>query len=361
MADKPREVLFLSPTGIEVRKIDDTYTPTGEQSLVRVSYSGVNPADIKHNTLGLHSSVAGYDMSGEVIAVGPSSRFSVGDKICGANLPGHARELWKGAHQDYAIAQGRCFYKVPAGLGMIEAAGLPAVVQTAADALFNLFGLAFADAGITGTEKQSVLIWGAASGVGLAGVQLAKAAGHAPIFVTASAKHHAKLRELGADACFDYHDEDVVDQIKKEFGKRGVTPRYAFDTVGAGIFGPDHAAGKSSPAIVERCFKDEGGSIHPGTQFACTLPIPEQEMWQMVLATRDKDFNPFGGVVSEEWQVRIVESTLWALKNYGHGKFVIPKLSVAKGIDEAIAGIERSAGGQLSMEKIVVEHPISRI
>lgn len=75
MADQPRKVIFLSPSGPTVKEIRETYTPQGSQSLVRVEYSGVNPADIKHASIGMHSSVSGYDFAGTVVAVGPNSPF----------------------------------------------------------------------------------------------------------------------------------------------------------------------------------------------------------------------------------------------------------------------------------------------
>ncbi|KAL1591764.1 hypothetical protein SLS60_011763 [Paraconiothyrium brasiliense] len=264
MANQLREVIYLAPEGPVIKTITDEYHPDNSQALIKVHYSGINPADIKHLTLGLHSSVAGYDLSGEIIVAGTSSNFKVGDKVFGANPAGPHRPLYRGAHQDFVIADGPNFYKVPLGrMSMAEAAALPIVTQTAADGLFNVLGLSFPSAGFGGIEKQTLLIWGATSAVGVSAVQLAKAAGHGPILVTASAKHHTTLKGLGADACFDYHDEDVVEQVRKELQNNGKRPVYAFDTVGARVFGPDEAREKSSPELVTACIQASGDDQAP--------------------------------------------------------------------------------------------------
>ncbi len=46
MADTTRTVIYLSPTGPFLKDISEKYQPTGNQSLLRVDYSGINPADI---------------------------------------------------------------------------------------------------------------------------------------------------------------------------------------------------------------------------------------------------------------------------------------------------------------------------
>ncbi|KAH7146828.1 hypothetical protein B0J13DRAFT_524566 [Dactylonectria estremocensis] len=331
MADQPREVIYLSTEGPEIRKITDKYQPQDSQFLVKVEYSGINPADIKHLTLGLHSSVAGYDLSGEVISAGPSSKFRAGDKVPLQRVT------------------------------MVEAATLSVVTHTAADGLFNILGLAFPSAGFDGTEKQSLLIWGAGSAVGVSAVQLAKAAGHGPIFVTASAKHHPTLKALGADSCFDYHDEDVVEQVREAVRKSSKRLSHAFDTVGAGVFGPNEALEKSSPALVIRCAQGSVNDEGLEGKFVCVLPVRGDKRWKICAAVRSKDFTMFGAMESEDWPVRIKKAMNWVCDNYGAGKFQIPNVRVVQGISQAIEGMKWSAEGRSSLEKIVVKHPISGI
>jgi NADPH:quinone reductase-like Zn-dependent oxidoreductase len=113
VADSTRTAIYLSPDGPVVKDISEQYRPTGTQSLLRVEYSGINPADIKHAGLGLHSSVAGYDMSGEVLETGPNSALQPGDNVFGINSAGPNRPLYMGAHQDYAIAASNFWYRIP--------------------------------------------------------------------------------------------------------------------------------------------------------------------------------------------------------------------------------------------------------
>ncbi|KAM6508340.1 hypothetical protein FALCPG4_018213 [Fusarium falciforme] len=360
MADQPREVIYLSTEGPVVRKITDKYQPKDSQFLIQVEYSGINPADIKHLTLGFHSSVAGYDLSGEVISAGPNSKFGVGDKVFGANPAGPNRPLYQGAHQDFVIADGPDFYKVPLQrVSIAKAATLTVVTQTAADGLFNVLGLAFPSAGFEGTEKQSLLIWGAGSAVGASAVQLAKAAGHGPIFVTASAKHHLTLKALGADLCFDYHDEDVVEQVREAVRKSGKRLSHAFDTIGAGVFGPDLK--KSSPALATRCAQGSIGDKGPEKKFVCVLPVRGDKRWKMCAAVRSNDFSIFGPMESEDWPVRVRKVMDWVCDSYGPRKFRVPNMRIVQGISQAMEGMKWSAEGRSSLEKIVIKHPISGI
>jgi NADPH:quinone reductase-like Zn-dependent oxidoreductase len=110
---------------------------------------------------------------------------------------------------------------------------------TAADGLFNLLGLGFPTAGVTGCESQPLLIWGGASMVGIAAIQFAKAAGHGPIFATASVKNHETLKSIGANYCFKYKDDNVVEQIRLAIRTISRKPvRHASDTVGGGYLPP---------------------------------------------------------------------------------------------------------------------------
>ena len=64
------------------------------------------------------------------------------------------------------------------------------------------------------TSGVPLLVWGGSTSVGQYAIQLGKAAG-CLVIVTASPARHAYLKELGADACFDYKDADVVAHIKQ--------------------------------------------------------------------------------------------------------------------------------------------------
>ncbi|GHO71485.1 NADPH:quinone reductase [Ktedonobacter sp. SOSP1-52] len=146
--------------------------------------------------------IPGHDVSGEVVEVGPDvTGVAVGEAIYALT------EFWRdGAAAEYTIARATDVAPKPRTLEHIQAAGVPLVGLTAWQALFEHAGL---------TSGQSLLIHGAAGGVGSMAVQMAKWAG-ATVIATASAHNHAFLRTLGADEIIDYTTtrfEEVVRDV----------------------------------------------------------------------------------------------------------------------------------------------------
>jgi NADPH:quinone reductase-like Zn-dependent oxidoreductase len=164
----PTRALYLDESGeIAIRQITETYTPTGAQDLVAVKYSAVNPADLRHYYMGMHSFVAGYEWMGPVVRAGPESGHKPGDVLFGYANYGHQRPLHRGAHQDFILADPLMTYKVPAAPAADEESwkqvvGWPVPAQTAADALFNVLGFAFPPLGkaVAGVDPKgkSILI-----------------------------------------------------------------------------------------------------------------------------------------------------------------------------------------------------------
>lgn len=362
MAGSTRTVIYLSPDGPVLRDISERYQPTGTQCLLRVDYSGINPADIKHAAIGLHSSVAGYDMSGEVLETGPDSPFKPGDRIFGLNATGPGRPLYMGAHQDYAIASSRFWYKLQAPaarLGLREAATLPVMTLTAADGLFHLLGLGFPRAGIAGSASQVLLIWGGASTVGAAALQLAKAAGYGPIFATASPKNHGALKALGADCCFDYNSDDVVEQIRKAIRDSGKPVRHAFDAVGAASLAAGGDFKQSSPGLTAASIQSQGQQ--DGVVLACVLPVREDPRYKLCFATRDPNSPlPIAPMADPKaWYAMQAKVMAWVIENFGEGEYTgCPNITVVKGAGECLEAMRRSAEGKSSLEKIAFEHPL---
>ncbi len=307
----------------------------------------------------MHSSVAGYDISGEVLETGPDFPFKPGDQIFGVNPAYPGRPMPMGAHQDYAIAAGHFWYKLPpaATFGLCEAATLPVMMLTAADGLFHLLGLGFPGAGIVGDESQGLLIWGGASTVGVAALQLARAAGHAPILVTASTKNHGSLRALGADYCFDYKDHDVVVQIKEAIRKSGRHICKALDAVGVGSFAEGDDFQKSTPAQTAASLLQLGPD---GIELACVLPLREDPRYRLCFATRDPNIPvPMAQVEDHQAWLGMQEKVMaWVTKNYGEGKYVgCPNVTVVRGTAASLDAMHRSAKVKSSLEKVVIQHP----
>lgn len=180
--------------------------PQRGEVLIQVHATTVNPFDCTVHT-GLMSGyfeyalplIPGTDVSGVVEAVGEGvSRFRKGDEVyarAGVTRPG--------AYAEYVTAPAGDLALKPASLDHIHAAALPHVTLTAWQALF-----------VAGDLKagQSVLIHGAAGGVGHVAVQLAKLRG-ARVIGTASVNIRF-LQELGVDQAINYAETPFENVVK---------------------------------------------------------------------------------------------------------------------------------------------------
>lgn len=180
--------------------------------LIRVHAAGVNPLDWKvragHVRAWLKHRlplIPGWDVSGVVEAIAPDvSAFKIGDEVYGM-----LNVTRNGAYAEYVTAKTYNLAFKPNSIDHIQAGAVPLASLTAWQSLFDLAGL---------KSGQTVLIHGAAGGVGHFAVQFAKWK-EAKVIGTASASNEDFLRELGADEVIDYsttkfeeavHDVDVV-------------------------------------------------------------------------------------------------------------------------------------------------------
>lgn len=160
--------------------------------LVEVRTAGVNPVDWKLMSGGLDPMmeatfpiVPGWDVAGVVRATGPDTpEFEVGDEVLA-----YARKDWVhgGTFAELVTVPVRAAARKPADLSWAAAGALP---LTGLTALRTLRALRVG-------EGDTVLIHGAAGGVGRIAVQLARLLG-ATVIGTASAANHDRLRALGA-------------------------------------------------------------------------------------------------------------------------------------------------------------------
>lgn len=197
-----------------------TPVPRGAQILVRNEAVAVNPVDWVVQTIGsvvypwlTRPAVLGEDVAGEVIAVGPDvTRFRVGDRVLGLAV-GTEKDRDRpeeGAFRTSTLLDEDLAAPLPDGLAATGAVVLPLTLSTAATALFAADQLALALPGTAGTG--TVLVWGAATAVGMSAVQLAVAAGY-EVVATASPRNAGLLRELGATEVLDRSAADVVDRL----------------------------------------------------------------------------------------------------------------------------------------------------
>jgi NADPH:quinone reductase-like Zn-dependent oxidoreductase len=150
--------------------------------------------------------VRGRDVAGRIEAVGPDvTAFHVGDAVYG---------ICEGAFAEYATAGVNKLAPKPTNLSFEEAATVPITGTTALQAVRNHGNV---------QAGQSVLVIGAAGGVGSFAVQIAKAFG-ANVTGVCNTTQMEEVRSIGADAVIDYTRED--------FAELGVTYDVILDTAG---------------------------------------------------------------------------------------------------------------------------------
>ncbi len=180
--------------------------------LVKVKRAGVNRADI----LQLHGqypsakdfgpTVAGMEAAGEVVDTGEAvSGFGEGDRVAG---------LCPGGYAQYALMDYRLAITVPECLGWSAAGALALGYMTEYNALKQNGGI---------NPEKSVMITAASSGVGVAGIQLARYFGAAPVIgVSGSPDKAQRLSLLGLDRVVDHRQENIGEAARQATGGRGV-------------------------------------------------------------------------------------------------------------------------------------------
>jgi NADPH:quinone reductase-like Zn-dependent oxidoreductase len=190
--------------------------PAGDEVLVRIGASGVNPLDTKIRAgAAAHArhpfpAVLGIDLAGTVEAVGPGvTSFRAGDEVYG--MTGGVGGV-QGSLAEYAAVDAALLAKKPSNLSMREAAALPLIFITAWEGLVDRAHL---------QAGQKVLIHGGAGGVGHVAVQLARAMG-AKVFATGSAGSLATIEQFGATA-IDYEKSTVEQYVELIPAAKGST------------------------------------------------------------------------------------------------------------------------------------------
>jgi putative PIG3 family NAD(P)H quinone oxidoreductase len=188
---------------LTIEEVDDP-TPGRDEIVVDVEHTAINRADILQR-MGMYPDprnqpleIPGLEYSGIVSGVGADvTGWSVGDRAMGIEAGG--------CYAEKVVTHARQALPVPAGVASAEAAAVPEVFLTAWDALVVQGGL---------TSGRWALVHAGASGVGTAGIQIAKAIG-ARIAVTCSAGKMDACRALGADVVLERSPSDWLGALKE--------------------------------------------------------------------------------------------------------------------------------------------------
>lgn len=159
----------------------------------------------------------GAEIAGRVAAVGDGvTSFSVGDRV-GA-IPG------VGGLAEFVVAKATAVYPLPDNLPAELAAAFVLAYGTSYHALHDRAGIAAGD---------TLLVLGAAGGVGLAAVEIGAAVGARVIAAASSAEKLALTRERGATDTINYAEEDLRERARELTEGRGVD--IVYDPVGAAM------------------------------------------------------------------------------------------------------------------------------
>lgn len=189
------------PDALRMTAVDQPRPGPGDV-LIDVAAAGVNGADISQRQ-GFYPSPGGapawpgLEVSGAVARTGSEvAGFAPGDRVCAL--------LGGGGYAQRVSVDARLVLPVPAGIDLIEAAGLPEIAATVWSNVFMAARLA---------PGETLLVHGGSSGIGTMAIQLAVAVG-SPVIATAGTDDKVDFcHSLGASGV-NYRTEDFVERVK---------------------------------------------------------------------------------------------------------------------------------------------------
>lgn len=207
-----RCITVPEPGGPDSMKLTTAPLPVlkDDEILIRVQVAGVNRPDVQQR-MGLYppppdaSPLLGLEVAGEVAALGA---------MAGGFFPGHKVTALcnGGGYAEYvAVPAGQCL-PWPEGYDALHAAALPENVFTVWANLFDIAGL---------KPKESLLVHGGTSGIGLIAIQLAAAQGSRVFATAGSAEKCAFIERYGVTA-INYKEQDFSAIVHAQTEKRGV-------------------------------------------------------------------------------------------------------------------------------------------
>ena len=214
-----RAVVIREPGGPDVLEVKDVPKPEPARGEVRVRVraTAVNRADLLQRMgaypapPGSPKDIPGMEFAGEIDAIGPDvdaldgAPLTIGERVCGL--------VGGGSYAEFVVVHARTLARIPEGLSFTDAAALPEAFVTAYDAMVSQAHLASGD---------TVLISAVGSGVGTAGLQIAKALGARVIGTARTASKLEDAKKLGLDEGIVTRDGKFADDVLAETSGRGV-------------------------------------------------------------------------------------------------------------------------------------------
>jgi NADPH2:quinone reductase len=219
--------LCENPVGVDALIWKEMPTPVPQvgEVLVAIRAASLNFPDIlivqnKYQMKPLLPFVPGSEYAGVVEAVGDGvANVKVGDPV--------AAFAGTGGFGTHAVVKAALVMPLPPGFAFDDASAFVLTYATTHHALLDRAAL---------KAGETVLILGAAGGVGTAAIQIAKAAGARVIAAASSDAKCALCRSLGADATINYGAGNIRDEIKTLTDGKG--PDVVYDPVGGDLAEP---------------------------------------------------------------------------------------------------------------------------
>jgi len=220
-----RAIRATTPGGPEVLQLTTVAdpAPSPEQILVRVRATALNRADTLQRAGSYpppvgETDILGLELAGEVEATGSAvTDIKPGDRVCAL--------VGSGGYAEKAVFDARMAIPIPTGWSFVQAAAVPEVFFTAQETMFTLGNL---------KAGETVLIHAAASGVGTAGIQMAREVGSRILITAGSSDKIQRCLELGATAGCNYKERDFADWVREATNGQGVD--LIEDFIGAGYW-----------------------------------------------------------------------------------------------------------------------------
>ena len=221
-----RAVLCTAFDGIKALRVGETAEPRPEpdEVLIDVHAASVSYMDYLMVSGGYQMRpplpyVPGTDAAGVIVAIGSKvDRFRPGDRV--------ACEGWHGGFAEQMSAKASRTSRLPDNVGFVAGSTVLHIYLTAYYALVDRARV---------EPGETVLVTGAAGGVGLACVELARLLGARVIGAVGSAAKAAIVRDYGAEAVIDYSSEDVRDRVKALTAGEGID--VCVENVGGALLG----------------------------------------------------------------------------------------------------------------------------
>jgi len=213
---------YGAPEDLVLEEVAEPVPGEGEV-LVEVRATALNFPDVlmiagKYQSQPQFPFSPGGEVAGTVLEAGPGvTGFAPGDRVFGGvGFGGFAERVAAAAHS---------LQPLPESMTFAEASGISTTYGTSYYALKQRAAL---------QPGETLLVTGAAGGVGIAAVQLGKAMGARVIAAASSEQKLAVAKDSGADELIDYSDGQLKDKVKDLTGGKGADVIY--DPVGGALF-----------------------------------------------------------------------------------------------------------------------------